>query len=73
MVAKKGQANRRPAGVKGKYKVVDGRMKKDQRKKKLVEKKSGARGKAKSGGRGSGPSSGAKARSGGSGGGARRR
>jgi len=41
VVAKKGQANRRPTGVKGKYKVVDSRMRKDQRNSKVMEKKGG--------------------------------
>ena len=38
IVAKKGAPNRRPTGVKGKYKMVDGRMKKDNLRKKASDK-----------------------------------
>lgn len=38
VVSKKGQTRGRPAGVKGRYKMVDSRMKKDAMKKKKMEK-----------------------------------
>lgn len=41
VVAKKGRSSGRPSGVKGKYKMVDKRLKKDNRKKKLEAKSKG--------------------------------
>ena len=52
VVAKKGASSQRPQGLKGKYKVVDRRMKKDNRKTKMTEKKGkkGSKGKGSSAG-----------------------
>lgn len=49
VIAKKSGATKgakRPKGVKGPYKVVDPRMKKDNRKQKMAFKKQGSRGKS---------------------------
>ena len=47
VVAKKGKINRRPAGLKGRYKLVDGRLKKDKLNKKREAKTKG-KGKSRS-------------------------
>lgn len=55
VVAKKGAGRkvRRPAGVKGFFRVVDGRMKKDMRGEKRKERRAGGKGgKGKKGGKG---------------------